>query len=197
MKHALALLTLVLANGAAADGCPTADDLGNGVTLLDSTRDVRIEHQLLDGSLTVSSHRSLSIDEVVVRHRTSATYPHPLALRDDHPEFAASYQRPTDGLDDLRQTGEWTSRFTVIYRSVHARRGEHRISLESVSTVSIGECTYEVWIVNDSVQIDEQPVHQTRKWYAPDLGIIVAQTGRFAIGQEMSDEFAFDQIVAE
>lgn len=189
-------LAALLPGAAMAQGtCPTAADLDEGV------RVTRFE-PFFSSVFTRqgdSLHEARVMDRDGLPEEVSTVYAHPLAvqrtLRGDGRTFEFVFTEDTGLIDNLPQTGRWTSAVQLLAGQSELGRGTFALTFDGFGSETIGGCTYETWEVTSAL---DMPAVVNSLWvyeYAPALGLVLL--AQRMEGDRIAPAVVFDEIAAE
>ncbi|NBD29818.1 MAG: hypothetical protein GVY31_07260 [Alphaproteobacteria bacterium] len=191
----LACILSLVATGAVAQDCPTAEDLDDGIRL------TRVDPYF--SVVMTRDEDDLSEARVMTRdglpEAVSTRYAHALTVT--HREGAGGtlsldYARDTSGLDQLPGPRSWSSAVTLRTGDEVLNTGTYTAQLSGLGKAEIGECSYTVWRVNEVLQLDGMAPMTFEKSYAPDLGLVLGSIQLDPQGAPLGSVF-FDEITAE
>jgi len=197
MKLAALLICMAtaIATGAAAQDCPAAADLRGGVRL------TRVDPLLS----TVTTRTTAGYEEARVNalngppRDVSTVYIHPLAVVrrvDATGALTVAYAEDPNALRDLPQLGRWASPVTLSARGAVIGRGLYTAEFIEIIPVTIGTCTYDTWLVQDTLTLAGRAPIRFAKYYAPGVDLVVQAIRLDPAGTSIST-VQFDEIRAE
>ncbi|MBB4121055.1 hypothetical protein [Martelella radicis] len=168
----LASILLLVSVATVSAACPVAADLERGIAL------TRTE----DGFTTVYRKRAgvLSSRYEYTRgtgpaDNVTATYVHGLLSKKRSGGSGGvelSYDSAADALDaSLKRGRDWQSGVTLLRGSKAVSRGTFTVDFIRKGRLSLGRCSYPVWIVKTSLALPQSDPIRFRYAYAPSLGI--------------------------
>ncbi len=170
------VLTLIAGFGLAgtALACPDKGDLKEGVTL------IRTE-PYLSAYFIMGSNGILTEDRSQIRNGDTVysklEYIHPL-LRISHedpdiPYFDVEYDRAGAGLDQLPKDKHWSTAGNLVSQEGLKQPLTVDFHYLGHGSETVGECVYEGWYIEEVVDIYRLSSSRSRKFYAPDLGLVL------------------------
>ncbi|MEM7721748.1 MAG: hypothetical protein AAF376_05195 [Pseudomonadota bacterium] len=174
--------------------CPTRDDLERGVQLTRTDPFFSILLQQTPDGLTES--RVMERDGSVTQ--ATSIYAHPLVVSErigDGRRLALVYQEDVDQLERLREINVWQSPVTLFDGGAELASGTVTVGFLDVDQVTIGACTYDVWVVASETWLDIGNPSYFDYYYAPELGLLVGTVRIDDAGQPLHGVF-FDEIKA-
>jgi hypothetical protein len=127
-----------------------------------------------------------------------ARYQHPLAPVNRVSQantVSLEYAADTAALDDLPQIGKWQSDVVLPIGGASGVNGTAIKTYAGADVVTIGTCSYDVWVVEDRLEIDGRLGPYELQSYAPSLGLIVRTITMSPSGDPLSG-VEYDQITA-
>jgi hypothetical protein len=187
-------LFLILAAPALAE-CPTKADLAQGVTLLRENPYFGSTYRVEDDVLNEYRIMLRDGDE----QRRTTTYYHPLAVDTQDSRSGTvdyDYHADLEPLTRIDEAEEFAAQVTLSVDDERLAAGSYRVFYEGESEVTVGDCTYDSWLLSNEVRLDGyEPI--ILLWdYAPDLGLIVRTEQVDALRNTLS-VVEYDRVVAE
>ena len=184
-------LMFVLVGGQAALACPK--EMGETGIVLTRTSPFF--------SIYVSdTERGLTEQRIMVRgaapENVSSVYPHPLVIGQragGDGVLSLTYAKPTSQLDRLDRIGHWTSDVVLRSGQTPVGTGKATLSFLGDATISIGTCTYDVWHVEDRLELESRAPIIFDKFYSPALGVVL-KTVKLTQKREPIDMVEFNEI---
>ena len=102
------------------------------------------------------------------------------------------YDAPLQGIETLDRDKEWESGYTVSSDGEELFEGRFTLSYKRSANVVIGECRYNVWVVEARMYRPEL-YSNFEQLYAPKLGIVLGSVAKDAEDTPVSGVF-FDHI---
>lgn len=202
----------LIATGAAADGCPTHDDMTSGVTLWMLEDRFAISFQQTSEGL-----KTVEVDPNAPTRNWSNVEPDPHSLTprrlSTFEGATLEYQNDPESLVDLDTLGVWRSEITIVPDiAPGASPQDHRttttglfeIRFGETKNVTFGPCSYEAWSVEIELSLENDTHREIReRVFLPELGISVSVDGydhaysrNFGFSRFYAD-LPFDEITAE
>ncbi len=191
----LACILSLVATGAVAQDCPTAEDLDEGIRLTRFDPHFSIVMKREDDGLSEARvlTRNGTPEQVSTRYGHALTVTH----RDGGGgTLELDYAKDTRELDQLPGPRNWTSAVTLRSGNEVLNTGTYSAQLSGLGEAEIGECSYTVWRVNEVLQLDGMAPMAFEKSYAPDLGLVLGSIQLDPQGAPLGSVF-FDEITAE
>jgi hypothetical protein len=119
----------------------------------------------------------------------SATYLHPLAPADRisaKNTVSVTYAVQVAGLEDLPDSGVWRSAVSVSVEGVEVARGSTTKTYLGTDEAILSDCSYEVWLVEDRLELGSDDGTYFVLHYAAELGVVVASVKMAATGVPVS-----------
>lgn len=190
-----AALVVAAPLAAAAQTCPTGDDVETGVQLTRTAPFFSVVFTQTENGLAEARVQ----DQGGVVQDVDTVYQHPLAVserRGPNGNLSVNYARDPAALDDLPALRSWSSDVALFQNGDPFTNGTYTATVTGFGTAQIGPCSYDVWRVRDSLNLDTGTTIQFEKSYAPDLGLVVGSIQLDPAGQPTGSVF-FDRIAAE
>ncbi|NIZ10158.1 hypothetical protein HCZ97_12035 [Pseudooceanicola sp. HF7] len=150
----------------------------------------------IDYTSTAEGLREDRTMEVRGLTRDSTTlYAHPLVparLTSDQTKITMRYDAPLQGIETLDRDKKWESGYTVSSDGEELFKGRFTLSYKRSANVVIGECRYNVWVVEARMYRPEL-YSNFEQLYAPKLGIVLGSVAKNAEDTPVSGVF-FDHI---
>ena len=154
----------------------------------------------LFSALLQQTDRGLSEQRTADRGSGSETvvaiYPHPLIVGERtsaQSVLTINYSAGTSNLDRLDQNRTWESDVTLKSGSHIIGKGSATLTMLDKGLVSIGECEYEAWRVENRLEIDGRSPIVFEKFYSPLLGVVI-KTIKIAPDGKRLSAVEFDEI---
>lgn len=186
------IIPLTLAAGPALAACPDAPVEGASIVL---TREAPYFAVALspDG---VGLRESRVMEESGQLLPVSTIYPHPLvagARLTSRGVLRLDYDRSPALIDALDEDGSWSSTVSLSIDGTEAGGGQSTLSYLGEATLSVGACSYDVWVVEDRLELQGRDPIVARRFYSPDLRVVLRAVSYGADGEPVS-EVRFDRI---
>ena len=152
--------------------CPTSVHPEYGLTL---ARNSPLFKVLLSNTNQGLTERRTSVRNSV-RERVSTTYVHPLVTTkrvDANSTLSLEYETPTAALDNLNELKTWQSNLVLKTDGRVTARGVVKLSFLGWARVKIDECLYDVWRVDDRLELAGGSSAHFEKHYSPSLGVVL------------------------
>ena len=187
-------IVLFLLGAQSAVACPQAMDRENGLVLTRTDPFFSVLLRPSDQGLT----EQRIMDRGAEPEEVSTVYPHPLVPGERvarNGTLSLSYSAAVSQLDRLDETGTWKS--DVVLRSGQDELGHGAATLSFLGkqTMSVGECQYDVWQVEDRFELEGREPIVFDKFYSPKLGVVL-ESVRLTPTREPITMIAFDKIEA-
>jgi len=106
--------------------------------------------------------------------------------------ISVTYAQNLDDLNELDVKKSWQSE--VIVR-INGQKILGRASsvFKRYGRIRVGRCKYKVWVVDDAFELSDETSYFFRKYYAPDLGLVLRAQKREKSGRPIS-EVRFNKI---
>lgn len=103
------------------------------------------------------------------------------------------YLSDSRDLNRLAEYKKWMSDVELLANGQNEAHGAETLEFEGKSQLSIGDCRYEVWKINEILSlVGRKPVIDT-KYYSPKLNIVLRSIFRTPDGRTMTDT-SYDKI---
>lgn len=192
---AAALVAAAAPLAASADICPTNADLDEGVRLTRaepffSVVQTRTPDGLAEARVTERDGTPLE---------TESYYDHPITvIRRIGPNgtLELDYENDPQQINQIDETFEWSSGVVLLADGDLVNAGSVTVAYLGTGDATIGDCTYTVWRLQDTMTLNGSPPMMFEKAYAPALGLVVSSIRLNPDGSPMNAVF-FDEIAAE
>ena len=74
------------------------------------------------------------------------------------------------------------------------QRGTHKITVLEGATLDLGECSYATYRLEDTISLNGEELRQYERWYAPDLGLVLQQSGMMMSHRDIQNAYKFDEV---
>ena len=126
----------------------------------------------------------------------STLYPHPLvagARVTSNGVLRLDYDEPPAAIDDLDEDGSWSSGVSLSIDGSTVGDGRSTLSYLGEASLSVGACSYSVWVVEDRLVLEGREPIVARRFYSPELRVVLRAVSYGSDGQPKS-EVRFDRI---
>ncbi len=189
------LATVFLVLGAqAAMACPQSLDPQGGLVLTRTDPFFAVILKATEEGLT--EQRVMERDSGP--EPVSTLYPHPLVVGERaarNGTLSLSYATAVSQLDRLNETGVWQSDVVLRSGQDELGRGTATLSFRGNQTMSVGECRYDVWHVEDRLELEGRAPIIFDKFYSPTLGVVL-EAVKLTPNREPITMISFDKIEA-
>jgi hypothetical protein len=105
-----------------------------------------------------------------------------------------TYQKPVRDIATLFVNGQWENRISMLSGQTVRQRGTHKITVLEEATLDLGECSYATYRLEDTISLNGEELRQYERWYAPDLGLVLQQSGMMMSHRDIQNAYKFDEV---
>ncbi len=103
-------------------------------------------------------------------------FPHPLVVGkriSSQRTYSTVFAEQVSKLDDLRDLESWTSKVILKSGAKEIYRGAVKLTFLNMAKVKIGKCVYDVWRVEDRMELEGRAPIMLEQSYSPQLGVVL------------------------
>lgn len=203
----LAVAFALMTTGVAAQGCPTVADFTDGIITRDTALAEMYLFKQVDGQCTRSLLTYATAPNPVTQPTDTydmsrllpfevSNFDHLLFIPTGSPQDRSryTYQKPVRDIATLFVNGQWENRISMLSGQTVRQRGTHKITVLEEATLDLGECSYATYRLEDTISLNGEELRQHERWYAPDLGLVLQQSGMMMSHRDIQNAYKFDEV---